>query len=161
MWPSDLVTLCVQVFREDSAGSRLLRNIGRLVSRVLKLCLHLGAHPQSSPQRWEPHQQWSQKNSQSLILWMNCSGNIYLFGDYEFLCPCASLSGQTTWFGYESPRSFWDYIKAACSKVPHSCIRSIESMENVRSSKAKVRIKLSWATVWSSLHCVFKKNLEC
>ncbi|XP_027142745.1 RUN domain-containing protein 3B isoform X3 [Larimichthys crocea] len=46
---------------------------------------------------------------------------------------------QTTWFGYESPRSFWDYIKAACSKVPHNCIRSIESMENVRSSRAKGR----------------------
>ncbi|XP_018541643.1 RUN domain-containing protein 3B isoform X3 [Lates calcarifer] len=49
------------------------------------------------------------------------------------------LKGQTTWFGYESPRSFWDYIKAACTKVPHNCIRSIESMENVRSSRAKGR----------------------
>ncbi|KAM9353041.1 RUN domain-containing protein 3B isoform 3-T3 [Symphorus nematophorus] len=49
------------------------------------------------------------------------------------------LKGQTTWFGYESPRSFWDYIKVACSKVPHNCIRSIESMENVRSSRAKGR----------------------
>uniref|UniRef100_A0A8P4G1B2 RUN domain-containing protein 3B n=1 Tax=Dicentrarchus labrax TaxID=13489 RepID=A0A8P4G1B2_DICLA len=49
------------------------------------------------------------------------------------------LKGQTTWFGYESPRSFWDYIKTACSKVPHNCIRSIESMENVRSSRAKGR----------------------
>uniref|UniRef100_A0A3P8RW94 RUN domain containing 3b n=1 Tax=Amphiprion percula TaxID=161767 RepID=A0A3P8RW94_AMPPE len=49
------------------------------------------------------------------------------------------LKGQTTWFGYESPRSFWDYIKAACSKVAHNCIRSIESMENVRSSRAKGR----------------------
>ncbi|XP_056300557.1 RUN domain-containing protein 3B [Pseudoliparis swirei] len=49
------------------------------------------------------------------------------------------LKGQTSWFGYESPRSFWDYLKAACSKVPHNCIRSIESMENVRSSKAKGR----------------------
>uniref|UniRef100_A0A3Q2C7X5 RUN domain-containing protein 3B n=1 Tax=Cyprinodon variegatus TaxID=28743 RepID=A0A3Q2C7X5_CYPVA len=49
------------------------------------------------------------------------------------------LKGQTTWFGYESPRSFWDYIKGACSKVPHNCIRSIESMENVRSSRAKGR----------------------
>ncbi|KAJ4930886.1 hypothetical protein JOQ06_025189 [Pogonophryne albipinna] len=49
------------------------------------------------------------------------------------------LKGQTTWFGYESPRSFWDYIKSACSKVPHNCIRSIESMENVRSSRAKGR----------------------
>ncbi|XP_038132522.1 RUN domain-containing protein 3B isoform X1 [Cyprinodon tularosa] len=49
------------------------------------------------------------------------------------------LKGQTTWFGYESPLSFWDYIKGACSKVPHNCIRSIESMENVRSSRAKGR----------------------
>uniref|UniRef100_A0AAX7SRL4 RUN domain-containing protein n=1 Tax=Astatotilapia calliptera TaxID=8154 RepID=A0AAX7SRL4_ASTCA len=49
------------------------------------------------------------------------------------------LKGQMSWFGYETPRSFWDYIKAACSKVPHNCIRSIESMENVRSSRAKGR----------------------
>uniref|UniRef100_A0A3B3BGZ1 RUN domain-containing protein 3B n=1 Tax=Oryzias melastigma TaxID=30732 RepID=A0A3B3BGZ1_ORYME len=49
------------------------------------------------------------------------------------------LKGQTTWFGYESPRSFWDYIKAASSKVPHNCIRSIENMENVRPSRAKGR----------------------
>lgn len=52
-----------------------------------------------------------------------------------FLCV---FLGLTTWFGYESPRSFWDYIKAACSKVPHNCIRSIESMENVRPSRSKV-----------------------
>ncbi|XP_067367099.1 RUN domain-containing protein 3B isoform X2 [Channa argus] len=49
------------------------------------------------------------------------------------------LKGQTTWFGYESSRCFWDYLKAACSKIPHNCIRSIESMENVRSSRAKGR----------------------
>ncbi|CAH2282372.1 Hypothetical predicted protein [Pelobates cultripes] len=49
------------------------------------------------------------------------------------------LKGQITWFGYESPRSFWDYIRVACSKVPHSCICSIENMENVSSSRAKGR----------------------
>ncbi|XP_045554448.1 RUN domain-containing protein 3B isoform X1 [Salmo salar] len=49
------------------------------------------------------------------------------------------LKGQTTWFGYETHRSFWDYVKAACSKVSHSCIHSIETMENVRSSRAKGR----------------------
>ncbi|KAJ3597612.1 hypothetical protein NHX12_001135 [Muraenolepis orangiensis] len=49
------------------------------------------------------------------------------------------LKGQMTWFGYESTRTFWDYVKVACSKVPHSCIRSIESMENVQSSRAKGR----------------------
>ncbi|CAG11902.1 unnamed protein product, partial [Tetraodon nigroviridis] len=50
-----------------------------------------------------------------------------------------AVVGQTSWFGYESPRSFWDYVRSACSKVPHNCIRSIESMENVRSSRAKGR----------------------
>ncbi|XP_054637002.1 RUN domain-containing protein 3B isoform X2 [Dunckerocampus dactyliophorus] len=49
------------------------------------------------------------------------------------------LKGQTSWFGYESPRNFWDYVKAACGKVSHNCIRSIECMENVRTSKAKGR----------------------
>ncbi|XP_048882016.1 RUN domain-containing protein 3B isoform X2 [Brienomyrus brachyistius] len=49
------------------------------------------------------------------------------------------LKGQVTWFGYESPRSFWDYIRVVCSKVPHSCISSIENMENVRTSRAKGR----------------------
>ncbi|XP_034030712.1 RUN domain-containing protein 3B isoform X1 [Thalassophryne amazonica] len=49
------------------------------------------------------------------------------------------LKGQITWFGYESPRSFWDYVRVACSKVPHNCMRSIEMMENVRSSRAKGR----------------------
>ncbi|KAM9302792.1 RUN domain-containing protein 3B isoform 1-T1 [Morus bassanus] len=49
------------------------------------------------------------------------------------------LKGQITWFGYESPRSFWDYIRVACRKVSHSCICSIENMENVGSSRAKGR----------------------
>ncbi|XP_044150979.1 RUN domain-containing protein 3B isoform X2 [Bufo gargarizans] len=49
------------------------------------------------------------------------------------------LKGQLTWFGYESPRSFWDYIRVASSKVSHSCICSIENMENVSSSRAKGR----------------------
>ncbi|XP_076869038.1 RUN domain-containing protein 3B isoform X2 [Brachyhypopomus gauderio] len=49
------------------------------------------------------------------------------------------LKGQISWFGYESPRSFWDYVRVACSKVSHSCIHSIENMENARSSRAKGR----------------------
>ncbi|MEE6466735.1 hypothetical protein FKM82_007037 [Ascaphus truei] len=49
------------------------------------------------------------------------------------------LKGHITWFGYESPRSFWDYIQVACSKVSHSCICSIENMEHVSSSRAKGR----------------------
>lgn len=50
------------------------------------------------------------------------------------------LKGQVTWFGYESPRSFWDYIRVACRKVSQNCICSIENMENVSSSRAKVRL---------------------
>ncbi|XP_058153040.1 RUN domain-containing protein 3B isoform X14 [Dasypus novemcinctus] len=49
------------------------------------------------------------------------------------------LQGQITWFGYESPRSFWDYIRVACRKVSQNCICSIENMENVSSSRAKGR----------------------
>ncbi|XP_032093918.1 RUN domain-containing protein 3B isoform X1 [Thamnophis elegans] len=49
------------------------------------------------------------------------------------------LKGQVTWFGYESPRTFWDYIKVACRKVSYNCICSIENMENVASSRARGR----------------------
>ncbi|XP_038653915.1 RUN domain-containing protein 3B isoform X9 [Scyliorhinus canicula] len=49
------------------------------------------------------------------------------------------LKGQINWFGYESPRSFWDFIRVVCSKVPHNCISSIENMENASSSRAKGR----------------------
>ncbi|XP_077005039.1 RUN domain-containing protein 3B isoform X2 [Tamandua tetradactyla] len=49
------------------------------------------------------------------------------------------LKGHITWFGYESPRSFWDYIRVACRKVSQNCICSIENMENVSSSRAKGR----------------------
>ncbi|XP_027395686.1 phosphatidylcholine translocator ABCB4-like isoform X4 [Bos indicus x Bos taurus] len=48
------------------------------------------------------------------------------------------LQGQVTWFGYGSPRSFWDCIRVACRKVSHNCICSIENMEHVSSSRAKV-----------------------
>ncbi|KAL7835876.1 hypothetical protein SRHO_G00282230 [Serrasalmus rhombeus] len=60
------------------------------------------------------------------------------------------LKGQVSWFGYESPRSFWDYVRVACSKVPHSCIHSIESMENVRSSRAKVIMMIQFSDSISS-----------
>uniref|UniRef100_H3AVD2 RUN domain containing 3B n=1 Tax=Latimeria chalumnae TaxID=7897 RepID=H3AVD2_LATCH len=49
------------------------------------------------------------------------------------------ISGQITWFGYESPRSFWDYIRIACSKVPHNCISSIENLEHISYFKKKGR----------------------
>ncbi|XP_023931020.1 RUN domain-containing protein 3B-like isoform X1 [Lingula anatina] len=49
------------------------------------------------------------------------------------------LKSNQTWFGVSEARQFWDYIRAACKKVPHSCISSIENMENVKSSKAKGR----------------------
>ncbi|XP_077997011.1 RUN domain-containing protein 3B-like [Glandiceps talaboti] len=49
------------------------------------------------------------------------------------------LKGHTSWFIVEEPRCFWDFIRTACRKVPHSCIKSIQAMENIKSSKAKGR----------------------
>ncbi|KAL5010849.1 hypothetical protein ScPMuIL_013154 [Solemya velum] len=44
-----------------------------------------------------------------------------------------------TWLGTLEPRQFWEFVSAACINVPHSCISSIASLENVKSSKAKGR----------------------
>ncbi|XP_056101794.1 RUN domain-containing protein 3A isoform X2 [Rhinichthys klamathensis goyatoka] len=48
-----------------------------------------------------------------------------------------SLAGSGSWF--DGQRSFWDFIRLACSKVPNNCISSIENMENINSSRAKGR----------------------
>ncbi|XP_057215378.1 RUN domain-containing protein 3A isoform X1 [Triplophysa rosa] len=47
------------------------------------------------------------------------------------------FKGSGSWF--DGQRSFWDFIRLACSKVPNSCISSIENMENINSSRAKGR----------------------
>ncbi|CAM9385024.1 unnamed protein product [Lampetra planeri] len=49
------------------------------------------------------------------------------------------LKGQLSWFGYEMPRCFWDYVRTACQKVPHNCLASVESMEHVGGGRAKGR----------------------
>lgn len=43
--------------------------------------------------------------------------------------------GSGSWF--DGQRSFWDYIRVACAKIPNSCISSIECMENISTSRAK------------------------
>lgn len=45
------------------------------------------------------------------------------------------LLGSGSWF--DGQRSFWDYLRVACAKVPNSCISSIECMENISTSRAK------------------------
>nr|XP_046234050.1 RUN domain-containing protein 3A [Scatophagus argus] len=47
------------------------------------------------------------------------------------------FKGSGSWF--DGQRSYWDYIRLACAKVPNSCISSIESMENISTSRAKGR----------------------
>ncbi|XP_034049501.1 RUN domain-containing protein 3A [Thalassophryne amazonica] len=47
------------------------------------------------------------------------------------------FKGSSSWF--DSQRSYWDFIRLACAKVPNSCISSIESMENISTSRAKGR----------------------
>ncbi|XP_037546813.1 RUN domain-containing protein 3A-like [Nematolebias whitei] len=45
------------------------------------------------------------------------------------------FKGSSSWF--DGQRSYWDYVRLACAKVPNSCISSIEIMENISTSKAK------------------------
>ncbi|XP_061079096.1 RUN domain-containing protein 3A-like isoform X1 [Conger conger] len=52
--------------------------------------------------------------------------------------------GPGIWFSYDGQRSFWDYIRLACDKVPNNCIGSIENMENISTSRAKGR---AWVRV--------------
>ncbi|XP_077595799.1 RUN domain-containing protein 3A [Stigmatopora nigra] len=47
------------------------------------------------------------------------------------------FKGSGSWF--DGQRSFWDFIRLACAKLPNSCISSIESMENISPSRAKGR----------------------
>ncbi|CAI5658951.1 unnamed protein product [Oreochromis niloticus] len=46
------------------------------------------------------------------------------------------FKGSSSWF--DGQRSYWDYIRLACAKIPNSCISSIESMENISTSRAKL-----------------------
>ncbi|KAF3853583.1 hypothetical protein F7725_014271 [Dissostichus mawsoni] len=47
------------------------------------------------------------------------------------------FKGSGSWF--DGQRSYWDYVRLSCAKVPNSCISSIESMENISTSRAKAR----------------------
>ncbi|XP_026063680.1 RUN domain-containing protein 3A isoform X2 [Carassius auratus] len=49
------------------------------------------------------------------------------------------FKGPGGWFSSDGQRSFWDYIRLACSKVHNNCISSIESIENISTSRAKGR----------------------
>ncbi|XP_061088212.1 RUN domain-containing protein 3A isoform X2 [Conger conger] len=71
-------------------------------------------------------------------------------------------AGPGSWFSYDGQRSFWDFIRLACSKVQNNCIGSIENMENINTSRAKGKVLLmdsslsrtSWAAVVHSEPCV-------
>lgn len=48
--------------------------------------------------------------------------------------------GSGSWFSSDGQRSFWEYIRLACSKVQNNCIASIENIENISTSRAKARM---------------------
>ncbi|XP_064842851.1 RUN domain-containing protein 3A isoform X1 [Oncorhynchus masou masou] len=50
-----------------------------------------------------------------------------------------NMAGPGSWFISDGQRSFWDYIRLACSKVQNNCIASIENIENISTSRAKGR----------------------
>lgn len=55
-------------------------------------------------------------------------------------CQCFIFGpGPGSWFISDGQRSFWDYIRLACSKVQNNCIASIENIENISTSRAKAR----------------------
>ncbi|KAF4092934.1 hypothetical protein AMELA_G00026030 [Ameiurus melas] len=49
------------------------------------------------------------------------------------------FKGPGGWFSSDGQRSFWDYVRLACSKVYNNCISSIENIENISTSRAKGR----------------------
>ncbi|MCJ8739200.1 hypothetical protein PDJAM_G00044450 [Pangasius djambal] len=49
------------------------------------------------------------------------------------------FKGPGGWFSSDGQRSFWDYVRLACSKVHNNCISSIENIENISTSRAKAR----------------------
>ncbi|KFP16641.1 RUN domain-containing protein 3A, partial [Egretta garzetta] len=71
---------------------------------------------------------------------------------HRFKAPdCSPLdpAGPVSWFSSDGQRGFWDYIRLACSKVPNNCVSSIENMENISTSRAKVRKVPAPALSWS------------
>uniref|UniRef100_A0A3B3T838 RUN domain-containing protein 3A n=1 Tax=Paramormyrops kingsleyae TaxID=1676925 RepID=A0A3B3T838_9TELE len=54
------------------------------------------------------------------------------------------FKGPGSWFSHDGQRSFWDYIRLACTKVQNNCIASIENIENISTSRAKGR---AWVRV--------------
>lgn len=57
------------------------------------------------------------------------------------LVPCFNLGpGSGSWFSSDGQRSFWEYIRLACSKVQNNCIASIENIENISTSRAKASV---------------------
>uniref|UniRef100_A0A4W5PJP1 RUN domain containing 3A n=1 Tax=Hucho hucho TaxID=62062 RepID=A0A4W5PJP1_9TELE len=61
------------------------------------------------------------------------------------------FKGPGSWFSSDGQRSFWDYIRLACSKVQNNCIASIENIENISTSRAKARTGI--LSVTHALHC--------
>ncbi|XP_033099270.1 RUN domain-containing protein 3B-like [Anneissia japonica] len=49
------------------------------------------------------------------------------------------LKGEATWFRFEEPREFWDFIYVACRNVPNNCLQSLHMMEDFKSSRVKGR----------------------
>uniref|UniRef100_A0A3P9KQ52 RUN domain-containing protein 3A n=1 Tax=Oryzias latipes TaxID=8090 RepID=A0A3P9KQ52_ORYLA len=58
---------------------------------------------------------------------------------HRFKAALQPSTGSGSWFSSDGQRSFWEYIRLACSKVQNNCISSIENIENISTSRAKGR----------------------
>lgn len=76
-------------------------------------------------------------------------------------CQCFIFGpGPGSWFISDGQRSFWDYIRLACSKVQNNCITSIENIENISTSRAKARTGIICVCVCVSPELQSKKSLS-
>lgn len=76
-------------------------------------------------------------------------------------CQCFIFGpGPGSWFISDGQRSFWDYIRLACSKVQNNCIASIENIENISTSRAKARTGIICVCVCVSPELQSKKSLS-
>jgi hypothetical protein len=50
------------------------------------------------------------------------------------------LPANSTWYGGQEPRCFWDYIRVACQRVPHNCLASVEALELPHTPLGKVSL---------------------
>ncbi|XP_014666730.1 PREDICTED: RUN domain-containing protein 3B-like [Priapulus caudatus] len=70
------------------------------------------------------------------------------------------LKSGVTWYGSEERKTFWQFIKATCRKLPGSSIAKIESLTGLRSPLAKGRAWIRLALMEKKLAAYLSEALK-